>query len=144
MHGQFTLRIHQLAVIAGRAGRWLLPWACVLVLSMTVAYIAGQALVAVSASLAYAMNVVVGGGSPAPEGTVGAPANVVTAERSATSALFRDEDDWTPCHVQQNQTIAPTTRSRSETVGIGQQYVGLNTWIPGEPPQVSPCPHGEP
>ncbi len=46
MHGQFTVRIHQLAVIAGRAARWLLPWACVLVLSMTVAYIAGQALVA--------------------------------------------------------------------------------------------------
>jgi hypothetical protein len=46
MHGRFTLRIQQLAVIAGRGGRWLLPWACVLVLSMIVAYIAGQALVA--------------------------------------------------------------------------------------------------
>ena len=48
MHGRFTLCIQQLAVIAGRGGRWLLPWACVLVLSMIVAYIAGQALVASS------------------------------------------------------------------------------------------------
>ena len=48
MHGRFTLCIQQLAVIAGRGGRWLLPWACVLVLSMIVAFIAGQALVASS------------------------------------------------------------------------------------------------
>ena len=53
MHGRFTLCIQQLAVIAGRAVRWLLPWACVLALSMIVAYIAGQALVA-SPSLAQA------------------------------------------------------------------------------------------
>jgi hypothetical protein len=46
MHGRFTLRMQLLAVIAGRGGRWLLPWACVLVLSMIVAQIAGQALVA--------------------------------------------------------------------------------------------------
>jgi len=27
---------------------------------------------------------------------------------------------------------------------IRQQYVGLNTWILGEAPKVSPCPRGEP
>ena len=44
--GDSCSALQQLAVIAGRGGRWLLPWACVLVLSMIVAYIAGQALVA--------------------------------------------------------------------------------------------------
>jgi hypothetical protein len=45
MHLPNKVRTPRLAVIAAHGGRWLAPWACVMVLSVTAAYAAYQALV---------------------------------------------------------------------------------------------------
>ena len=44
MNGLSTIRARRLAEIAALGGRWLLPWTCVLILSLTIALAAEQAL----------------------------------------------------------------------------------------------------
>ena len=70
--------------IAARCVGWMAPSICVF---------------AVSASLAYAMTLAVGGGPSAQDGDRGVYAGVASAQISATTALVYDEADGTPCET---------------------------------------------
>jgi hypothetical protein len=104
---------------AGRYARWGLPWICALV---------------VSASLAYAMNNTVAGGSAGRESQVS-----IATEPASTHPMVLARPD--------TSAMAPAQLEGSET-GAGCDisggrllYAGLNTWVPAEP-KVAPCPIG--
>jgi hypothetical protein len=97
---------------------------------------------AVSASLAYAMILAVGGGPSAQEGDRGVYAGVASAQVSVTTALVYDEADGTACETgacARIRRFGPPTGGNCESLSVGQQYVGLNTWILGE--AITSCTH---
>src|SRR5439155_22530832 len=106
---------------------WLLPWALTLV---------------VSTSLAYAMNVAVGGGPPVQTAQVGVSPVPTPADTPAAGALFYDEEvddacDIAPC--RRGRRWLPAAAASCDTTANPRQYVGLNTWIPAEP-KLALCP----
>jgi hypothetical protein len=117
-------RLHRARGPAGRTVLWLLPWVCMLV---------------VSTSLAYAMNVAVGGGPSAQDPQGAASAALAPAGRSPFSS---DEEDGSACALGpcgRSGRWLPSTTGSCDTDSNRQQYVGLNSWIPAEP-KVGPCP----
>jgi hypothetical protein len=103
-----------------RGARWGLPW---------------LGVVAISASLAYAMTVAVGGGASAGDPAAAtvvaqAPADALVTEVSGRSVTSPAID-----RVSRNEAC--------DTSGGRMLYVGLNSWIRAEP-KVAPCPESAP
>ena len=112
--------------IAARCVGWMAPSICVF---------------AVSASLAYAMTLAVGGGPSAQEGDRSVYAGGPSAQVSATTALFAGADG-TPCETSacaRIRRLGPATWGNCESLSVGQQNVGLNTLILAE--AITSCTH---
>jgi hypothetical protein len=119
-------RTQRILVTAFRCMVWGAPWIC---------------MFAVSGSLAYALNVALGGGPSAQdEGSVSV--SVASAEVLAAAARLYYEDDGTPCQTTPCSKVRrwlPVTGGSCESISIGQQYVGLNTLILAE--AITSCTH---
>ena len=102
---------------AVRFARWGVPWICALVLSAT---------------LAYAMDTAVAGGSWARQ------AQVNTAAQQTTDGAFVPEGPDTSV-MALTQPKGSDSRDGCDISGGRLLYVGLNTWIPAEA-KVAPCP----
>jgi hypothetical protein len=109
---------------AVRRLRWALPWICAL---------------ALSASLAYAMNAAVAGSlSPAPEG----PRTTISIAPDAATAVAANGDEraLSPASLSTARPRTNSTRPSIESCAAGNGrllYVGLNNWIPAEPSDAS-------
>jgi hypothetical protein len=98
--------------------RWGLPWFFAL---------------ALSASLAYAMNASVAGGAAAPE----AQPSIAVAPYSAGPLVPESHDR----SVVINQFEGSETSDGCDVSGGRLLYVGLNSWVRAEP-NVASCPNG--
>jgi hypothetical protein len=112
-------RIHRLLTVAVPVARQGLPWLVVM---------------AISATVAYAMTVAVVGGPSGSE----SPRRLTVAEASA-EAFIAEAPPWsatTPAAFSSDERACDDSGGRL-------LYVGLNTWIPAEPKQ-APCPEDAP
>jgi hypothetical protein len=93
-------------------------------------------VLALSASLAYAMTLAVANGAPAGD----APATRVVAQAPAEAAVSR-VPGWaaaTPAAIDRF-----SNEEACDTSGGRLLYIGLNSWIPAEP-KIAPCPENAP
>lgn len=105
---------------AVRYARWGLPWICALVLSAT---------------LAYAMDAAVGGGSWARHTQVN-----IGAQQTTDGALVPEGPDTSLMALTQPE--GSDSRDGCDISGGRLLYVGLNSWISAEA-KVAPCPPGD-
>jgi hypothetical protein len=103
---------------AVRYMRWGLPWICALILSAT---------------LAYAMDTAVAGGSWARQVNI-------AAQQTTDGPLVPEGPDTSL--MAPTQPMGSDSRDGCDISGGRLQYVGLNTWIPAEA-RVAPCPIGD-
>jgi hypothetical protein len=105
---------------AVRYARWGLPWICALLLSAT---------------LAYALDTAVAGGSWARQTQVN-----IAAQQTTDGPLVPEGHDTSL--VALTQLKGSDSPDGCDLSGGRLFYVGLNTWIPAEA-KVAPCPNGD-
>ena len=113
--------LHHRAPLRAPGVLWLLPWALVLV---------------VSTSLAYGMNVAVGGSPSAQLPPVDVSVPLTPADLSAAGALFYDEEvdaacDRAPC--RRVRRWLPTAPNRCDTPVDGRRTLFCNRSTPVQP-----------
>jgi hypothetical protein len=111
-----------------RAATFGLPWFVVIAFSATVAWALNTALTGIVPTPAEATQ-------PLPALVARSAAGEAYVHRA--SVAYIGQGNWIPDLREPCRTEAAPADSSCETISVGQQYLGLNTWVPSDP--ISSC-----